>query len=235
MAQLARGNCARQSRAAERGVAVCLTGLWRAGSDLDRCRSQFLGFCVPNATVFRINSILGSNRSKVQKQQWRQIVLCEERIRKHELHFGVRFARVLRTRPDTITYPISVSHRSLPNCDNIAWTYRCFWGPSACSKVQLNDVHMIFSRATFGRLATPDFAGVTPREGQSVCNFTGATKDYGSFECWLHVQAFRRNISLAWRSAGDHPSWILHRTSSPEKRQRLSRLNCACALPVSAR
>ena len=38
-------------------TAVCLTGLWRAGSDLDRCRSHYLSSCVSNPTVLRIHSI----------------------------------------------------------------------------------------------------------------------------------------------------------------------------------
>ena len=163
-------------------TAVCLTGLWRAGSDLDRCREQYLRTCVPNPTLFRIDSIRKPDGSRVSRQQWRQILQCKERINEHERSAGVRFSRVLRTRPDVITYPISLAN--LPNRPELVFTYGCFWRRKACAKVKLNDVHMSFSRATFEALFTHDEAPVTAREGRERCDFTGAVKDYQSFECW---------------------------------------------------
>lgn len=207
-------------------TAVCLTGLWRAGSDLDRCRSHYLSSCVSNPTVFRIHSIQSSDGSRVFQQQWRQLLLCKQRIREHEESEGVRFARVLRTRPDVITYPLSLGSR--PVREDVAYTYACFWTRSACLKVQLNDVWMAFGRTAFERLVTHDFAPVTSRERGKLCNFTGAVKDRLSFECWLHVQSARRKVALSWRPIGKHPGWILHRGSTPQKRVSLSRLNCSC-------
>ena len=212
--------------AAPQRTAVCLTGLWRAGSDLDHCRSQYLHSCVPSPTVFRIDSIRGANGSRVSQQQWRQLLLCKRRIREREEREGVRFMRVLRTRPDVITYPLNLA--ALPHRSDAAFTYACFWGRQACRKVELNDVHMAFSRTTFMRLVTPDFAPVKPREGRKLCNFTGAKKDWLSFECWLHVQSARRQIALRWMRIGAHPGWTLHRVSTHSRRQKLGRLNCAC-------
>ena len=148
-------------------TAVCLTGLWRAGSDLDRCRSHYLSSCVSNPTVFRIHSIQSSDGSRVFQQQWRQLLLCKQRIREHEENEGVRFARVLRTRPDVITYPLSLGSR--PVREDVAYTYACFWTRSACLKVQLNDVWMAFGRtalraACHARLCTGDIS----RTGQAM-------------------------------------------------------------------
>ena len=179
-----------------------------------------------NPTVFRIHSIQSSDGSRVFQLQWRQLLLCKQRIREHEESEGVRFARVLRTRPDVITYPLSLASR--PVREDVAYTYACFWTRSACLKVQLNDVWMAFGRTAFERLVTHDFAPVTSRERGKLCNFTGAVKDRLSFECWLHVQSARRKVALSWRPIGKHPGWILHRGSTPQKRVSLSRLNCSC-------
>lgn len=118
----------------------------------------------------------------------------------------------------------------LPNARDVVYTYAPFWAPAANARVQLNDVFMLFERRTFRRLAGGGpWRPVGRAEGARLCNFTGDARAHGTFECLLHAQAARRNLSLAWRAVGPHPRWVLHRRTSAARRAALARVRCRCA------
>lgn len=209
-------------------VAVCLTGQWRAGSDLDGCRQVFLRTCFPEAdflTTFRIDSIRDASRPfSATQQQLEQVRRCAQQIRSFERNTSApAFDHVLRIRPDTIPYAIP-----LPRIrSHDIWTYRPFWTqPGANARVQLNDVFMWFGRKTFDRFFLSDQLSPRPSSPHTACNFTGSRKDRETFECWLHDRA--RGLNVTWRSLRNPSSWVLHRRTSRDRRARLARVRCKC-------
>ena len=208
-------------------TAVCLTGLWRTGTELDRCRNDFLSTCLYGVhPVFRVGSQHNMTNFTSTQHQALQLQQCDNMISRSP--FATSIVRVLRIRPDTITYAIPLWQ--LPNLLNVVYTYAPFWkGALENEKVKLNDVFMLFHRATFRRLVQGDpWPVVGQREARQICNFTQRVPYEGSFECALHVQAHRKNLTINWRRAGQHPRDVLQYATSPNASHTRARLSARC-------
>ena len=221
---------------------MCLTGLWRNGTELDRCRDDFLRTCLDAVhPVFRVDSQYDMTNFTSTQQQALQLQLCDKMISRSP--FATSIVRVLRIRPDTITHAIPLWQ--LPNLPNVVYTYAPFWHGLENERVQLNDVFMLFHRALFRRLVQGEpWAVVSQREAHRICNFSQRVSYMGTFECALHVQARRKNLTIRWRRAGEHPSYVLHphlfagrlapprintsATNASQHDAQLQRLRCGC-------
>ena len=81
-------------------------------------------------------------------------------------------------------------------------------------------------RSLFDRFFLSDQLLPRPSSPHTACNFTGSRKDWETFECWLHDRA--RGLNVTWRSLRNPSSWVLHRRTSRDRRDRLARVRCKC-------